>query len=70
MNFEQFAGGDKFHDDLRTGEPITVGYIIEYDSKAVMCWLRHLVQKHGIFIPTSLFTRAQLTKLMGEIVLS
>jgi len=36
--------------DLGTGEPITVGYINEYDPQAVIRWLRPLVQRHGISI--------------------
>jgi transposase-like protein len=36
--------------DLGTGEPITVGYINEYDPQAVMRWLRPLVQQHGISV--------------------
>lgn len=36
--------------DLGTGEPITVGYINEYDPQAVIRWLRPLVQEHGISV--------------------
>jgi transposase-like protein len=36
--------------DLGTGEPITVGYINEYDPQAIIRWLRALVQEHGISV--------------------
>jgi len=36
--------------DLGTGEPITVGYVNEYDPHAVVRWLRPLVQQHGISV--------------------
>ena len=36
--------------DLGTGEPITVGYINEYDPQAIIRWLRPLVQQHGISV--------------------
>jgi len=36
--------------DLGTGEPITVGYINEYDPQAVARWLRPLVQRHGVSV--------------------
>jgi len=36
--------------DLGTGEPLTVGYINEYDPQAVRRWLAPLVQQHGITI--------------------
>jgi len=36
--------------DLGTGEPITVGYINEYDPQAVIRWLRPLVQQHQISV--------------------
>jgi hypothetical protein len=36
--------------DLGTGEPITVGYINEYDPQAIIRWLRPLVQRHGISV--------------------
>ena len=34
----------------RTGEPITVGYVNEYDPQAIIRWLRPLVQRHGISV--------------------
>ena len=36
--------------DLGTGEPITVGYVNEYDPQAIVRWLRPLVQRHGISV--------------------
>ena len=36
--------------DLGTGEPITVGYVNEYDPQAVRRWLAPLVQRHGISV--------------------
>jgi hypothetical protein len=36
--------------DLGTGEPLTLGYINEYDPQAVSRWLRPLVQRHGITV--------------------
>jgi transposase-like protein len=36
--------------DLGTGEPLTVGYINEYDPQAVRHWLEPLVQQHGITV--------------------
>lgn len=36
--------------DLGTGEPITVGYVNEYDPQAVRRWLAPLVQRHGITV--------------------
>ena len=36
--------------DLGTGEPLTVGYINEYDPQAVKRWLQPLVQRHGITV--------------------
>ena len=36
--------------DLGTGEPLTVGYVNEYDPQAVQRWLRPLVQRHGISV--------------------
>jgi transposase-like protein len=36
--------------DLGTGEPLTVGYINEYDPQAVKRWLQPLVQNHGITV--------------------
>jgi transposase-like protein len=36
--------------DLGTGNPLTVGYINEYDPQAVRRWLRPLVQRHGITV--------------------
>lgn len=36
--------------DLGTGEPLTVGYIDEYDPQAVRRWLEPLVQRHGITV--------------------
>jgi transposase-like protein len=36
--------------DLGTGEPITVGYINEYDPQAIVRWLRPLVQQHQISV--------------------
>jgi len=36
--------------DLGTGEPITVGYINEYDPQAIIRWLRPLVQQHEISV--------------------
>lgn len=39
--------------DLGTGEPITVGYVNEYDPQAIIRWLRPLVQQHGISVIVS-----------------
>lgn len=36
--------------DMGTGEPLTVGYINEYDPHAVRRWLEPLVQQHGITV--------------------
>lgn len=36
--------------DLGTGEPLTVGYVNEYDPQAVRRWLAPLVQQHGITV--------------------
>jgi hypothetical protein len=36
--------------DLGTDEPITIGYINEYDPQAVIRWLRPLVQQHRISV--------------------
>jgi len=36
--------------DLGSGEPITVGYVNEYDPQAIIRWLRPLVQRHGISV--------------------
>lgn len=36
--------------DLGTGEPLTLGYINEYDPQAVRRWLEPLVQRHGITV--------------------
>ncbi|HKY52705.1 MAG TPA: transposase [Anaerolineales bacterium] len=36
--------------DLGTGEPLTVGYVDEYDPQAVRRWLEPLVQRHGITV--------------------
>jgi transposase-like protein len=36
--------------DLGTGEPLTLGYIDEYDPQAVIRWLTPLVQRHGITV--------------------
>jgi len=36
--------------DLGTGEPLTIGYIDEYDPQAVIRWLTPLVQRHGITV--------------------
>jgi Transposase IS66 family len=36
--------------DMGTGEPLTVGYINEYDPQAVCRWLEPLVQRHGITV--------------------
>lgn len=36
--------------DLGTGEPLTIGYINEYDPQAVQRWLEPLVQRHGITV--------------------
>jgi transposase-like protein len=36
--------------DLGTGEPLTVGYVNEYDPQAVQRWLKPLVQRHGISV--------------------
>jgi transposase-like protein len=36
--------------DMGTGEPITVGYINEYDPQAIIRWLRPLVRQHGISV--------------------
>lgn len=36
--------------DLGTGEPLTVGYIDEYDPQVVRRWLEPLVQRHGITV--------------------
>ena len=36
--------------DLGTGQPLTVGYINEYDPQAVKRWLQPLVQRHGITV--------------------
>ena len=36
--------------DMGTGEPLTVGYINEYDPQAIRRWLAPLVQRHGITV--------------------
>ncbi len=36
--------------DLEAGEPITVGYINEYDPQAIIRGLRPLVQENGISV--------------------
>jgi transposase-like protein len=36
--------------DLGTGEPLSLGYINEYDPQAVRRWLAPLVQRHGITV--------------------
>jgi len=36
--------------DLGTGEPLTIGYIDEYDPQAVIRWLTPLVQRQGITV--------------------
>lgn len=36
--------------DLGSGEPLTVGYVNEYDPQAVRRWLAPLVQQHGITV--------------------
>lgn len=36
--------------DLGTGEPITVGYVNEYDPQAVRRWLAALVQRHAVSV--------------------
>lgn len=36
--------------DLGTGEPLTIGYVDEYDPQAVRRWLEPLVQRHGITV--------------------
>jgi transposase-like protein len=36
--------------DLGTGDPISVGYVNEYDPQAVRRWLQPLVQQHGITV--------------------
>lgn len=36
--------------DVGTGEPLTVGYVNEYDPQAVCRWLAPLVQRHGITV--------------------
>lgn len=36
--------------DLGSGEPITLGYINEYNPQAVAGWLKPLVQRHGISV--------------------
>ncbi|HKY52704.1 MAG TPA: transposase [Anaerolineales bacterium] len=36
--------------DLGSGEPLTVGYVDEYDPQAVQRWLAPLVQQHGITV--------------------
>jgi len=36
--------------DLGTGEPLTLGYVNEYDPQAVQRWLASLVQRHGITV--------------------
>ena len=39
--------------DLGTGEPLTLGYINEYNPQAVARWLKPLVQRHGISVIVS-----------------
>lgn len=36
--------------DLGTGQPLTIGYINEYDPHAVQRWLAPLIQRHGITV--------------------
>jgi transposase-like protein len=36
--------------DIGTGQPLTVGYINEYDPQAVCRWLMPLVQRHGVTV--------------------
>lgn len=36
--------------DIGTGQPLTVGYVNEYDPQAVRRWLAPLVQRHGITV--------------------
>jgi transposase-like protein len=36
--------------DMGTGDPLTLGYINEYDPQAVRRWLAPLVQQHGITV--------------------
>jgi len=36
--------------DLGTGEPLTLGYINEYNPQAVAGWLKPLIQQHGISV--------------------
>jgi transposase-like protein len=36
--------------DLGTGEPLSIGYINEYDPQALIRWLTPLVQRHGITV--------------------
>jgi len=36
--------------DMGTGEPLTVGYINEYDPQAIRRWLEPLVHRHGITV--------------------
>jgi len=36
--------------DLGTGEPLTIGYINEYDPQAVRRWLEPLIQRHGVTV--------------------
>lgn len=36
--------------DLGSGEPLTLGYINEYNPQAVAGWLKPLVQRHGISV--------------------
>ena len=36
--------------DLGTGEPLTLGYIHEYNPQAVAGWLKPLMQQHGISV--------------------
>ena len=36
--------------DLGTGQPLSVGYINEYDPQAIRRWLEPLVQRHGITV--------------------
>jgi len=53
--------------DLGTGEPLTVGYVNEYDPQAMQRWLVPLVQRHGVsvIVTDDLFSYRVVAEKLG-----